>query len=450
MRRRRRQKLPTTPIVLEIEKLSHEGRGIAHHEGKVVFVTEALPGETVEALLTSRRENFDEAALDSILKASADRIDPACEYASICGGCSLQHFDPVAQLAFKEATLFERLSHAVPEAGFEKLPPLTGPVLGYRRKARLAVRYVHKKEQVLVGFREKNSSFITKMTSCQVLDPRIADLLPALSTLIGGLESFRDIPQIEVAAGDPDSEGCSAAFIFRHLKPLPANDQTQLLSFAKEKSIALYLQPGGMETVHKIYPADGKDRLYYSLPEFGLNLAFHPTDFTQVNAEINKAMIAQAISLLDLADSDVVLDLFCGLGNFTLPLAGFCSQVTGVEGSREMVERAQENAIANNIKTADFFSADLTQPMAGQAWFKRGINKVLLDPPRSGALEVLPEIINIRPERIVYVSCNPATLARDAEYLVEKGYVLASAGVMDMFPQTAHVEAMALFVDGKK
>jgi len=450
MRRKRRQKLSNTPIVLEIEKLSHEGRGIAHHEGKVVFVTEALPGETVEALLTSRRDSFDEASLNSILKASADRIDPACEYASICGGCSLQHFDPVAQLAFKEATLFERLSHAVPEAGFEKLPLLTGPVLGYRRKARLAVRYVHKKEQVLVGFREKNSSFITNMTGCQVLDPRIADLLPELSTLIGGLASFRDIPQIEVAAGDPENEGCSAAFIFRHLKPLSADDETQLLSFAKEKSIALYLQPGGMETVHKIYPADGKDRLYYRLPEFGLNLAFHPTDFTQVNADINKDMIAQAISLLDLAESDVVLDLFCGLGNFTLPLAGYCSQVTGVEGSREMVERAQENAVANNIKTADFFSADLTQPMAGQAWFKRGINKVLLDPPRSGALEVLPEIINIRPERIVYVSCNPATLARDAEYLVEKGYVLASAGVMDMFPQTAHVEAMALFVDGKK
>jgi len=450
MRRRRRQKLPTTPLVLEIEKLSHEGRGIAHHEGKVVFVTEALPGETVEALLTSRRDSFDEASLSSVVKASPDRIDPACEYASICGGCSLQHFDPVAQLAFKESTLFERLGHAVPQAGFDKLPPLTGPVLAYRRKARLAVRYVHKKEQVLVGFREKNSSFITNMNSCQVLDPRIADLLPALSALIGGLESYREIPQIEVAAGDPDSQECSSAFIFRHLKPLPEADLAQLLSFAQEKAIALYLQPGGMASVHKVYPDDGIERLYYSLPEFDLKLAFHPTDFTQVNAQINKHMIAQAIRLLDLAESDVVLDLFCGLGNFTLPLARYCKQVTGVEGSQEMVSRAQENAIGNDIKTAEFFSADLTQPMGGQAWFKNGINKVLLDPPRSGALEVLPEIINIRPERIVYVSCNPATLARDAQYLVENGYVMASAGVMDMFPQTAHVEAMALFVDGKK
>ena len=450
MRRRRRQKLPTTPLVLEIEKLSHEGRGIAHHEGKVVFVTEALPGETVEALLTSRRDSFDEASLSSVVKASPDRIDPACEYASICGGCSLQHFDPVAQLAFKESTLFERLGHAVPQAGFDKLPPLTGPVLAYRRKARLAVRYVHKKEQVLVGFREKNSSFITNMNSCQVLDPRIADLLPALSALIGGLESYREIPQIEVAAGDSDSQECSAAFIFRHLKPLPEADLAQLLSFAQEKAIALYLQPGGMDSVHKVYPDDGIERLYYSLPEFDLKLAFHPTDFTQVNAQINKHMIAQAIRLLDLAESDVVLDLFCGLGNFTLPLARYCKQVTGVEGSQEMISRAQENAIGNDIKTAEFFSADLTQPMVGQAWFKNGINKVLLDPPRSGALEVLPEIINIRPERIVYVSCNPATLARDAQYLVENGYVMASAGVMDMFPQTAHVEAMALFVDGKK
>ena len=450
MRRRRRQKLPTTPLVLEVEKLSHEGRGIAHHEGKVVFVSEALPGETVEALLTSRRDSFDEASLSAVLKVSPDRIDPACEYASICGGCSLQHFDPVAQLAFKESTLFERLNHAVPQAGFDRLPPLTGPVLAYRRKARLAVRYVHKKEQVLVGFREKNSSFITNMSSCQVLDPRIADLLPALSALIAGLESYREIPQIEVAAGDPDSQECSAAFIFRHLKPLTEEDLAKLLSFAREKAIALYLQPGGMESVHKVYPDEGKDRLYYSLPEFDLTLAFHPTDFTQVNAEINKHMIARAIRLLDLADSDVVLDLFCGLGNFTLPLARYCRQVTGVEGSQEMVSRAQENAIANDIKTAEFYSADLTQPMAGQAWCKRTINKVLLDPPRSGALEVLPEIINIRPERIVYVSCNPATLARDAEYLVENGYELVSAGVMDMFPQTAHVEAMALFVDRKK
>ena len=247
MRRRRRQKLSTTPITVEIEKLSHEGRGISHYEGKVVFVAEALPGETVNAVLTSRRDSFDEARLESIEKVSPDRITPACEYASICGGCSLQHFEPQAQLAFKEAMLFEKLSHAVPDQQFEKLAPLNGPVLFYRRKARLAVRYVHKKSQVLVGFREKNSSFITKMDSCQVLDPRIAQLLPALSVLIGSMESFREIPQIEVAAGDPDLQGNTAAFIFRHLQTLCEEDQIKLKGFARQNNIALYLQPGGMK-----------------------------------------------------------------------------------------------------------------------------------------------------------------------------------------------------------
>jgi len=306
MRRRRRKNLPTTPITLEIEKLSHEGRGIAHHEGKVVFVAEALPGEIVDAVLTSRRESYDEASLSTIKTSSPDRITPACEFASICGGCSLQHFDPQAQLQFKQAMLFEKLTHAVSDKEFEHLSPLTGPVLAYRRKARLAVRYVHKKEQVLVGFREKNSSFITNMDSCQVLDPRIGKLLPALSALIGGLQGFREIPQIEVAAGDPDMEGFTSAFNFRHLQPLSDEDLEKLQNFAKEHAIALYLQSGGMETVCKSYPEEGEDRLYYRLPDFDLTMAFHPTDFTQVNAEINRQMIARAVSLLELTKEDVV------------------------------------------------------------------------------------------------------------------------------------------------
>jgi len=449
MRNRRRKKLPTTPLALEISALSHEGRGIAHNEGKVVFVDGALPGEKVEAVLTDRRSKFDQARLTEIHEASPSRIEPACEYAAICGGCSLQHFDPEAQLAFKESMLFEKLDHAVQGNEFRHLPPLKGPVLGYRRKARLAVRYVHKKEQVLVGFREKGSTFITNMSTCVVLDPRISELLPELAALIRSMSAFREIPQIEVAAGDPELETPSTAFIFRHLKDLSEEDRGKLYQFGVEKSIAIYLQPGGMETVHKIFPDNGPDRLYYELPSRSLTLGFHPTDFTQVNADINRHMIEQALGLLDLQSGDRVLDLFCGLGNFTLAAASECQHVTGIEGAVTMVERGQENAKANGMDNTEFHCADLTKSMKDSLWFGAGFNKVLLDPPRSGCLEILPDIVELRPERIVYVSCNPATLARDAAFLAEQGYRLDSAGAMDMFPQTAHVEAMALFLDGK-
>jgi 23S rRNA (uracil1939-C5)-methyltransferase len=446
MRRRRRKKLPTTPITLDIESLSHEGRGIAHHEGKVVFVEGALSGEQVEAVLTDRRSSFDVARITEIHNPSKERIDPACEYAGICGGCSLLHLKPEAQLLFKQEMLFDKLSHAVPGKDFTALEALTGPVLGYRRKARLAVRYVHKKSQVLVGFREKNSSFITHMDNCQVLDVRIASLLPELSELIGGLEGFREIPQIEVAAGDPDFSDTTFALVFRHLQPLAENDQEKLTAFAAKKGFALYFQPGGMETVHKVFPVGGIDRLYYRLPEFELTLGFHPTDFTQVNAEINCKMVSRALELLELVQEDSVLDLFCGLGNFTLALARKCGSIIGIEGAQAMVERASENAAANGITNADFYCADLSRSMSGASWMAKPCNKVLLDPPRSGALEILPDIVKLQPERIVYVSCNPATLARDAGYLSEHGYVMALAGAMDMFPQTAHVEAMVLFL----
>jgi len=449
MSRRRRKKLPTTPLELEISALSHEGRGIAHHEGKVVFVEGALPGEKVEAVLTDRRSKYDQAKLVEVHSPSPDRIEPACEYASICGGCSLQHFDPRAQLAFKESMLFEKLDHAVQGQQYTHMDPLRGPVLGYRRKARLAVRYVHKKEQVLVGFREKGSTFITNMSSCEVLDQRVSSMLPALSALVSSLESFREIPQIEVAAGDPDLDAPTTALVFRHLKALGDADQEKLVSFARENSFALYLQPGGMDTVHKVHPKSGPDRLYYHLPAESLALGFHPTDFTQVNADINRLMIGQALQLLELQQDDRLLDLFSGLGNFTLAAARRCQHVTGVEGSQAMVERGMENARLNNISNTEFHSADLTQPMAKAPWLQNTFNKVLLDPPRSGCFEILSDLIQIRPQRIVYVSCNPATLARDAAFLAEQGYRLSSAGVMDMFPQTAHVEAMALFVEGK-
>lgn len=447
MKRRRRKNLPTTPITLEIESLSHEGRGIAHHEGKVVFVEGALPGESVDAVLTDRRSSYDQARLEVIHRASSDRIEPPCEYAGICGGCSLQHFDPVAQLQFKEQMLFEKLRHEIPGHSFTPLEPLTGPVLGYRRKARLAVRYVHKKNQVLVGFREKHSSFITLMESCKVLDPRISELLPELSGLIGSMAGFREIPQIEVAAGDTEFDNPTVALIFRHLKPLADDDTEKLKAFAQDKSIALYLQPGGMETIHRIHPRDGVERLYYGLPAVNLTLAFYPTDFTQVNADINRKMVSRAIELLELTPEDNVLDLFSGLGNFTLAIARQARLVIGIEGAQAMVERGGENAAANDISNVAFHCADLSRSMQGAEWMEQGFSKVLLDPPRSGALEILPDVVNLRPTRIVYVSCNPATLARDAGYLAEQGYTLVQAGVMDMFPQTAHVEAMALFLD---
>lgn len=448
-RRRRKQNLPTTPVTLTIEKLSHEGRGIGHHEGKVMFVEGALPGEQVEATLTLRRDSFDEAKLSAVIQASPDRITPACQYAEICGGCSLQHFDPAAQMAFKQDTVLEKLQHAVPDTAFTVLDPLTGPVLGYRRKARLAVRYVHKKEQVLVGFREKQSTFITQMDSCAVLDPRLSTLLPHLSVLIGELATFCHIAQIEVAAGDPGLNGdtaCTTALIFRHLQDLPPDDLAALVAFAEKHHFALYLQPGGLDTVHRVWPEGGEDRLYYRLPDFDLQMAFHPNDFTQVNADINRQMIVRALDLLDLSSEDRVLDLFCGLGNFTLPLARRCAEVVGIEGAQVMVDRGYENASANGITNAAFYCADLTQPIGKPDWMAAGFTKVLLDPPRSGAWEILPDIVALKPSRIAYVSCNPATLARDAEFLVSQGYVMTHAGAMDMFPQTAHVEAMALFV----
>lgn len=445
MRRRRRKKLPEAPLTLEIEKLSHEGRGIAHSGGKVVFVEGALPGETVEAVLTGRRDSYDEARITSVHKPSPHRVQPPCTYAAVCGGCSLQHFDPAAQLDFKQATLLEKLGHAT-GASFKPLAPLTGPVFGYRRKARLAVRYVPKKEQVLVGFREKHSTFITHMDSCEVLDLRLAGLLPALSGLIRGLDAYRHIPQVEVAAGDPDLPGCTVALVFRHLEALSAGDLDKLAAFGSAKGIAIYLQPGGVESVHRLVPEAGRDRLYYRLPDFALTLGFHPMDFTQVNGDINRVMIAQALALLDLQPGDAVLDLFCGLGNFTLPLARHCLRATGVEGAESMVERARENAAANAIGNTAFHCADLAHSFAAADWLQEGFNKVLLDPPRSGACEILPAVVALAPSCIVYVSCNPATLSRDAEYLSQHGYTLATAGAMDMFPQTAHVEAMALFL----
>ena len=449
MRRRRKKSLPQEPVTLDIESLNHEGRGIAHLDGKVIFVAESLAGEQVEAQYTDRRSKFDEAKCVNLLKKSPDRIEPACEYSSVCGGCSLQHFHPKAQLSFKEETLFEKLQHSIPDGSIDRIRALEGPVSGYRRKARLAVRYVHKKGQVLVGFREKGNSFITNMDSCYVLDPRVSNLIPKLKSMLLSLDGFRNIPQIEVAVGDEIVNSESVALIFRHLLPLSTNDQEILVSFASQNNFTLYLQPGGTDSVHKVYPDGGNDqknmRLYYELPEFNLNMAFHPMDFTQVNAAINQKMISQALALLKLDKNDKVLDLFCGLGNFTLPAATQCQRIVGVEGAQMMVERAYENASRNKIENCSFYCADLTQSIRDSSWFDSDFNKVILDPPRSGAWEILPDLVSSNTRHILYVSCNPSTLARDAGFLVENGFTLLKAGVMDMFPHTTHVESMAVF-----
>lgn len=446
MRRRSRQSLPKEPVVLNIEKLSHEGRGIAHLNGKVVFVEEALPDEVVTAIYTQRRESFDQARTTEVIKASDKRVAAPCQYASICGGCSLQHFEAGAQLAFKAEVLHELLTHGLAGLEYLHLEPLTGPQFGYRRKARLAVRYVHKKSQVLVGFREKSSSFITNMSSCEVLEPEVSQLLPALSELIAGLEAYKHIPQIEVALGDRRENVNSLALVFRHLLPLTEADQETLRYFAENHGFDLYLQSGGPESVTKIFPPATPERLFYELPDFGLTMAFHPMDFTQVNAQINRKMIKLAVELLALDEQDKVLDLFCGLGNFSLPMATRASYVMGIEGSDLMVDRAKENAQSMGLKNLDFTCADLTEHSEKGRWLDVGFTKVLLDPPRSGAIEILPAIAALQAQRIVYVSCNPATLARDAACLRDLGYKMQSAGVMDMFPQTTHVESIALFI----
>ncbi|MES2624306.1 MAG: 23S rRNA (uracil(1939)-C(5))-methyltransferase RlmD [Pseudomonadota bacterium] len=442
----RRSSLPKELQALHIEKLSHEGRGIAHHEGKVVFVDGALPGEDVLARFKTNKGSYAEAVCEQITAAAPERVVPACPFFSLCGGCSLQHYASASQLSFKEGMLHERLQHAIPASEYEKLPALSSATFGYRRKARLAVRYVSKKSKALVGFREQHSSFITDMDSCLVLDAAVSQILPALSLLISGLDSNQHLPQVEVAVGDVLPGSFSCALIFRHLQNLTQKDIDALTLFGQEHLMDIYLQPKGPESAHKLFPSNTLERLYYQLPEFKLELAFHPTDFTQVNAGINRLMVSKAIALLELIPNDKVLDLFCGLGNFTLPIATVAAHVTGVEGSTAMVERGNENAARNNITNATFLCADLTLPPSQHSWLQQGFDKVLLDPPRSGALEVLPAVIAARPSRIVYVSCNPATLARDAAVLVAQGYILQAAGAMDMFPQTSHVEAMALFI----
>lgn len=439
-RRSRRQRLPQEAVNATIEGLSHEGRGVARLEGKTVFIDNALPEEEVSFKYSNKRSTFDEGYAEDIIKSSPMRVTPPCEFAQLCGGCSLQHMETTAQIEFKQGVLAEQLEKFAGLTPERWLPPLTGPTLGYRTKARLGVRYVKPKDTALVGFREKRSNFLADMRQCEVLVPQVGHELMALRELINGLDGRERIPQIEIAADEH-----TVALIFRHMDPLSTADFNALVEFCQAREWHCYLQPKGEDTVHKVWPEDVPERLSFTHPEFGLTMAFHPKDFTQVNMAINQAMVPLAIELLDVQPEHRVLDLFCGLGNFTLPLATRSAHTVGVEVSQAMVERGYENAAANGIDNVSFHAWDLQQSVAGQAWAEEPFQRILIDPPRSGALEMMPLLPKFGAEKIVYVSCNPATLARDAGELCALGYKLSAAGVMDMFPHTSHVESIALF-----
>jgi len=440
MARRRKKQLPETPVAATIESLSHDGRGIARLDGKTTFIDNALPGEQVFFQYTFMRRKFDEGRAVEILDPSPDRVTPPCAHSLICGGCSLQHLDPAVQIQRKQAVLAEQLEHFGGLRPDRWLEPLTGPVTGYRGKARLGVKYVDAKGDTLVGFREKRNSLIADLAQCEVLIPEVGHRFRDLRVLINGLDCRRRLPQIEVARGDD-----AVALVFRHLDPLSPADQDALVAFCRENGLQCYLQPGNESTVHRVWPEEGEERLYYRHPQADVEMAFHPSDFTQVNAEINRRMVPLALDLLEVEAHHQVLDLFCGLGNFTIPAARRAAGVVGVEASDAMVRRGYENARRNGLENVAFHAWDLDSEPKGQPWARQRYERVLLDPPRSGALEMVRMMPQFGAEKLVYVSCNPATLARDAGELVARGYRLSGAGVMDMFPHTAHVESIALF-----
>lgn len=433
MRRQKRR----APYTLTIDNLSHEGRGVGRHEGKTVFVRGALPGEEVVAQPLKRRGSFDEAVALEILTASPQRIVPRCAHAEVCGGCSLQHLDCDDQVRHKESVLFELLRH---QAGIEpvtRLPALRGPNWAYRRKARLGVKYVEKKGGALVGFREKAAPYVADIETCCVLLPEVGERLLALRELVNGLSIPNRIPQIEVSAGDDD-----VALVVRHLEALTADDLARLADFQASSGLGIYLQPGGEDSVHALNVATPV--LSYRIDD--LSIAFVPTDFTQVNGVMNRTMIATVIAALQPGRDDQVLDLYAGLGNFSLPLAVHAGSVHGIEGSDDLVARARANATANGLTNTSFAVANLADPDAVDGIDLTTTTMMLLDPPRSGA-DVIVDRLQLRGlKRIVYVSCNPVTLARDTKAIIERhGFTLTAAGIMDMFPHTSHVESIAIF-----
>lgn len=428
-----------TDSVVEITGLTHEGRGIGRIEGKTLFVEGALPGETVQFQMIKKHRHFDEARMTACLSPSPERITPRCPHFGVCGGCSQQYFSHALQIQNKQTILLESLLHTAKVQPKKLLEPILGPIWAYRHKARLGVKYVIKKEKVLVGFREKQGRYLADLNTCDVLHPSVGHLLRPLSDCIAGLEAYRHIAQIEVAVAEN-----ATALVFRHLMPMSESDLEKLCAFGNAHQLRLYLQSGGVETVVGLYPSVSLDPLYYRLPQFDLTLYFEPLDFTQVNPVINEKLVSRAIELLELNADDRVMDYFCGIGNFTLAMAKLAGSVVGVEGSETAIARARENALRNGLSNVQFYTENLMGDVSCVPW-KSDYSKILLDPPRSGAIELITQSV-FHAKRLVYVSCNPSTLARDAAVLIEKqGYRLEAAGILDMFPHTSHVESIALF-----
>ncbi|WP_066805322.1 23S rRNA (uracil(1939)-C(5))-methyltransferase RlmD [Moraxella oblonga] len=459
-----------TPITLTITALTHDGRGVATYDetqgdkaGKKVFVSFALPNETIKAMPTHSKKSFDEADTVHIITPSPHRTTPICRHFGVCGGCTLQHFDVDEQLKYKQSVLQNHFS----KAGLSPniwLPPIIGERTAYRTKARLGVRYLPKVDKLIVGFRERASNFLTDITDCPILDKTVNNNLNKLKTVLKHLKGKGDITHLEIAVGENIGKATKShvlphiALIVRHIKTLSTTDTNQLISFGKSVNWQIFLQPHGVDSIHRIDEADKNllpmshtipptGGLFYELPDFDLILQSSPTDFTQVNLSINKQMVKLACDLLGLKQGERVLDLFCGLGNFSLAMAkmvGDTGSVVGVEGSLDMVARAKMNAHANGLTNTDFYTQDLTQDFSDQSWVGK-VDALLIDPPRTGAWEVMNYLGKFDASRIVYVSCDPATLARDSVRLTQQGYRLTHAGVMDMFCHTGHVESIARF-----
>lgn len=424
-----------------IESLDFEARGIARQDGKAIFVEGALPGESVEYASFRKKASYELAHLIRVLSPSSSRVTPPCPHFGVCGGCAMQHLEPMAQLASKQRVLEDTLWHVGRVRAGQILPPIQGEAWGYRQRARLGVRKVAKSGEVLIGFHERRSSFIADIKQCRILPPHVSSLLLPLRELLSSLSVSEQVRQIDIAVG----EQCTAVLL-----GLPAmlkvSDEKKLQHFADQHKIVFYVQPKGPDSVYRFYP-ESEPRLTYTLPEFSVVLAFLPSDFTQVNHAVNRVLVRRAMGLLDPQPSERIADLFCGLGNFTLPIARSGAHVLGVEGSDGLVRRARENAAINGLASSvDFVVANLFESTADSLAALGRFDKMLIDPPREGAIEVVSALSDAVPKRIVYVSCNPATLARDAAILVNsKGYRFVSVGAVNMFPHTAHVESIALF-----
>ena len=452
-----RTKNETRPAIvsdewLRVESLDLEAQGVAHNlEGKVVFIDDALPGEEVQVSVNRRKNNWEQATLTALRRESSQRVVPRCPHFGTCGGCKMQHFHVGAQVATKQRALEDQLWHLGKVKAEQMLRPIEGPAWGYRYRARLSVRFVAKKGKVLVGFHERKSSFIADMESCAVLPAHVSALLMPLRDLVAAMDQRDRLPQIELAVGDQVT-----ALVLRHLEPLTDADLTRLHEFGAAHGVQWWLQAKGPDTVHRL--EDGGPELAYALPEFGITMPFRPTDFTQVNPHINRVLVTRALRLLDAHPGERVIDWFCGLGNFSLPIARGAREVLGIEGSEALVQRSRENAALNGLadKTS-FVARNLFELSAADLVDHGHADKWLVDPPREGAFALAKALADLHadaalaagyqaPKRIVYVSCNPATLARDAGLLVHQaGYRCTMAGAVNMFPHTAHVESMAVF-----